>query len=126
MPVADGHPCLVYWGAKRLLRVQSCRVKRSVGGEFDCTSILSPVIGTATNTRVVRQTNPTTIDNSIITVTFLGVGPWTVLDIGRVDTLYVTMAGGTLSGLASLDDYDNGATAGEKMTGTCVFKLVGF
>ena len=126
MPIPDSQGAVVYWCGRRIGRVKAIKATQGVGSAFDCTSLLSPVIGYGANTRVVRQMNPVDIMPAEVSVELLGGSQFAQADIGRIGPLGIRTAGGSLIGQAYLHNFDQSASVGEKISGTAVFKLTGF
>lgn len=127
MPFADAQGTTVTFDGQLLGSLTGVRASQSVASRFDCTSNLSPVIGTGANTRVLLQVNPTSLDPGAFTIQFLGPTVFSDADIGRVAQLAVSFpGGGSLIGLAYLQDLETDAAVGEKLRGTATFSLTGF
>lgn len=127
MPVADSQGILLQFGGVTLGRITSVSTAQSVSGEFDCTSLLSTVIGDGANTRVIQQLNPTTVAPGTLTISFLGAPGFGLVDQGRVAPLVFQLpTGWSLTGLAYLSEFNTEAVAGEKLKGTATFTITGF
>jgi hypothetical protein len=124
--IASAQGSRVYWGGRLIGRITSAKAAQSAGGEFDCTSMSSPVVGDGVNTRVVRQVNPVDISPAVVTLELLGGTQFTRDDIGRTAPMSVITSGGTLSGEAYLADFSADAVTGEKLKSTATFKFTGF
>lgn len=124
--IASAQGTQVMWGGRMIGRLTSVKAQQSAGGEFDCTGIASPVVGSGDNTRVVRQVNPTVIEPAVATLELLGGTQFSRGDIGRTANLVVFTPGGTLSGAAYLADFSADAVTGEKLKSTATFKFTGF
>ena len=89
--------------------------------------MLSPVIGSGANTRVLRQINPTTVEPATLSISFLGDTTFTQQDFGRVASLsFALPSGGSLVGLAYLENVEQEAAVGEKLRGSATFRLTEF
>lgn len=124
---ADAQGATVSFGGQLLGSITNVSSSQSVAGEFDCTSLLSDVVGTGANTRVMQQLNPTTVAPGTLTLSFIGAPVFGQLDQGRVAPLVFSLpTGWSLTGLAYLSDFNTEAVAGEKLKGTATFTLTGF
>lgn len=127
MPFADAQGATVTFGGQLLGSMVNIKATQSVSGKFDCTSLVSPVIGSGSNSRVMTQHNPTSVDPGGIAIQFIGPTAFSRTDIGRVAQLaFMLPSGGALFGLAYLDNLEMEAAAGEKLRGTATFQFTGF
>lgn len=127
MPIPDAQGATVTFDGVVLGSLTGIQSSRSTGSAFDCSSMLSPVIGSGANTRVVRQINPTSVEPGTLSITFLGDTIFTQEDFGRVASLSFELpSGGALVGLAYLENVEQEAAAGEKLRGSATFRLTGF
>lgn len=124
--IASAQGSRVYWGGRYIGRITSAKGGQAVGGEYDCTSLASPVVGSGANTRVVTQMNPVSIAPAVVTLELLGGSQFVRDDLGRVMLLVIMNRSGTLSGQAYLQDFSIDAVVGEKVKSTAVFKFTGF
>ena len=127
MPFPAAQGATVTFGGQLLGSLTNVQATASVSGKFDCTSLLSPVLGVGANTRVCVQTNPTSIDPGALAIQFLGPTVFSRADIGRVAQLgFFLPSGGALVGLAYLENLELEAAVGEKLRGTATFVFTGF
>lgn len=126
MAVPSAQGTRVYFGGRLIGRVASCKTSQSTGTEFDCTNMLSPIVGTGANTRIVRQVNPVDVAPVQVVLELFGAPQFTRDDLCRIATLTVRTRRGTLSGSAYLANFDFDQAAGEKMKSTATFKFTGF
>lgn len=127
MPFADAQGATVTFGGAVLGSLVNVQATQSVSGKFDCTSLLSPVLGAGANSRVLTQVNPTSVDPGALAVQFIGQTAFTKFDIGRVAPLAFGLpSGGALVGLAYLETLEVEAAVGEKLRGTATFVFTGF
>ena len=115
----------VYWGGTFIGRIVKIGSSQSVGSEFDCTNLASPIVGTGADSRVVQQVEPVSISPAVITMDLLGGSQFNRDDIGRTQLLRIQTPGGSLNGLAYLADFSMEAAAGEKLKSTATFKHTG-
>lgn len=127
MPFADAQGATVYFSGQQLGSLTNVQASQAVSGKFDCTNLLSPVIGVGANSRVLLQSNPTSVDPGSIAIQFIGPTVFTRNDIGRIGQLaFALPSGGALLGLAYLDSLEIEAAAGEKLRGVATFTFTGF
>lgn len=127
MPFADAQGATITFGGVLLGSLVNIQATQSVSGKFDCTSLLSPVIGAGSNSRVMNQVNPTSVDPGAVAIQFLGPTIFSRTDIGRVGELaFALPSGGSLFGLAYLENLELEAAVGEKLRGTATFQFTGF
>lgn len=127
MPFADAQGATVTFGGAVLGSLVNIQATQSVAGKFDCTSLLSPVLGAGANSRVLTQVNPTSVDAGGLSVQFIGPTVFSRSDIGRVAQLaFALPSGGALFGLAYLENLELEAAVGEKLRGTATFVFTGF
>jgi hypothetical protein len=127
MPFADAQGATVNFAGLPLGSLTNVKAAQAVSGKFDCTSLLSPVLGTGANSRVLLQTNPTSVDAGSVVISFLGPTVFSRADIGRIGQLAFGLpSGGSLVGLAFLDNLELEAAVGEKLRGTATFTFTGF
>lgn len=127
MPFADAQGATVSFGGVVLGSLVNIQATQSVSGKFDCTSLLSPVLGAGANSRVLLQSNPTSVDAGGVAIQFIGPTVFSRADIGRVAPLaFALPSGGALVGLAYLDNLELEAAVGEKLRGTATFTFTGF
>lgn len=127
MPVADSQGITLTFDGVTLGSIVNVSAPQSLAGEFDCTSLLSPVIGTGVNTRVLQQLNPTSVAPAAITISYIGGPAFGTADQGRVAPLVLTFpTGWSLTGLAYLSEFTPEGAVGEKLRGSATFQLTGF
>ena len=127
MPFADAQGATVYFAGQLLGSLTDVQASQAVGGKFDCTSLLSPVIGQGANSRVLLQVNPTSVDPGAIAIQFVGPTVFGRADIGRIGQLVFALpSGGSLFGLAYLEGLELEAAVGEKLRGSATFVFTGF
>lgn len=98
----------------------------STGNVHEFTSVRSPVIGTGQNARVVKQYTVTSIEPGTVTARFLGAADLARNDVGRPGALVVSWNGGSLSGMAFLQDLQAEFSRGELRQWAATFQFSGF
>lgn len=127
MPVPSAQGATITFAGLPLGSLTSVRAAQGVSGKFDCTSLLSPIVGTGANSRVMNQVNPTSVDPGAIAIQFIGQTVFSRADIGRIGPLeFALPSGGALVGLAYLQDLEVEAAVGEKLRGSATFQFTGF
>lgn len=127
MPVPDSQGTTVSFAGAVLGNLTNVKPALSVSGKFDCTSLLSPVIGAGANSRVMNQVNPTSVDPGSVQIEFIGQTAFSRSDLAGVGPLVVSFpSGGALVGLAYLETFEQEAAAGEKLRGSATFQFTGF
>jgi hypothetical protein len=106
-------------------RLRSWKLQPGSATFEESTNVLSPVIGSGQDARVVKQYTCTAIDPGGVDLTVWGVPPFSDTDIGSRGTLSVVFDGGSLSREAYLETFDGSGNVGEFISGSARFKFSG-
>jgi hypothetical protein len=106
--------------------LQNVSLSLTVGNKHEVTSMRSPVTGSASSARVIRQYNVTSIEPGTFTARFLGLPDLTVLDIGKYGVLLFSYGNGrAVQAQAFLESLDSEFAKGELVQWAAVFQLSG-
>ena len=101
---------------------------RIVGGNArfqEVTSLVSPVIGSGGQARVVAQWDCTSVDPGGVDIQVRDCPPFITSQIGSRGTVVVTFATGSVSLDAFLETFDVSGNVGEFLRGTARFRFSG-
>ena len=116
----------LYFNGQQLGVLQNVSLSLAVGNKHEVTSMRSPVTGSASSARVIKQYNVTSIEPGTITARFLGLPDLTVLDIGKYGVLLFSYGNGrSVRAQAFLESCDSEFTKGELAQWAAVFQLSG-
>jgi len=91
---------------------------------FDATSVYSGQVGEADNLRIVKTYECALVDPGDATIKFIGTG-FAISDVGRAQTLSLSVGGSSISGEAILESYEIDAAIGDVVRGSAKFKFTG-
>jgi len=116
----------LYFNGQELGVLQNVSLSLAVGNKHEVTSMRSPVTGSASSARVIKQYNVTSIEPGTITARFLGLPDLTVLDMGKYGVLVFSYgSGGSVMAQAFLESLDSEFAKGELVQWAAVFQLSG-
>jgi hypothetical protein len=116
----------LYFNGQQLGVLQNVSLSLAVGNKHEVTSMRSPVTGSASSARVMRQYNVTSIEPGTITARFLGLPDLGVLDMGKYGLLLFAYGNGrTVRAQAFLESLDSEFAKGELIQWAAVFQLSG-
>jgi hypothetical protein len=116
----------LYFNGQELGVLQNVSLSLAVGNKHEVTSMRSPVTGSASSARVMRQYNVTSIEPGTITARFLGLPDLGVLDMGKYGLLVFSYgSGGAVTAQAFLESLDSEFAKGELVQWAAVFQLSG-
>ena len=116
----------LYFNGQQLGVLQGVSLSVAVGNKHEVTSMRSPITGSASSARVIKQYNVTSIEPGTITARFLGLPSLTVTDAGKYGLLVFDYgSGGRVSAQAFLESLDSDFTKGELAQWAAVFQLSG-
>jgi len=124
IPTSQGSS--LYFNGQQLGVLQNVSLSLAVGNKHEVTSMRSPITGSASSARVIKQYNVTSIEPGTITARFLGLPDLTVLDMGKYGVLVFSYGNGrTVRAQAFLETLDSEFTKGELVQWAAVFQLSG-
>jgi hypothetical protein len=124
--IPNSQGAALYFDGQQLGVLQNVSLSLAVGNKHEVTSMRSPVTGSASSARVMRQYNVTSIEPGTITARFLGLPDLGVLDMGKYGILLFTYGNGrTLRAQAFLESLDSEFAKGELIQWAAVFQLSG-
>ena len=124
IPTSQG--ASLYFNGQALGVLQNVSLSLAVGNKHEVTSMRSPVTGSASSARVIKQYNVTSIEPGTITARFLGLPNLGVLDVGKYGSLVFSYGNGsTVAAQAFLETLDSEFTKGELVQWAAVFQLSG-
>lgn len=91
----------------------------------DVSSAYSSVLGTGSETRLVRQYEAFSLEPGSATYTLLGTPPHTGALLGKRATLSVSYTGGNVTATAFLEKFEVTGAVGELLRGSATFILTG-
>ena len=116
----------LFFNGQELGVLQNVNLSLAVGNKHEVTSMRSPVAGSGSSARVMRQYNVTSIEPGTITARFLGLPDLARNDIGGPGILSFTWgSGASLSGQAFLETLDAEFSKGELIVWAAVFQFSG-
>jgi hypothetical protein len=116
----------LFFNGQELGVLQNVNLSLAVGNKHEVTSMRSPVTGSASSARVIKQYNVTSIEPGTITARFLGLPDLTVLDMGKYGVLVFSYgSGGSVMAQAFLESLDSEFAKGELVQWAAVFQLSG-
>ena len=116
----------LFFNGQQLGVLQNVSLSLSVGNKHEVTSMRSPVTGSASSARVMRQFNVTSIEPGTITARFLGLPDLGVLDMGKYGLLLFSYGNGrSVAAQAFLETLDSEFAKGELVQWAAVFQLSG-
>ena len=116
----------LYFNGQALGVLQNVSLSLAVGNKHEVTSMRSPITGSASSARVIKQYNVTSIEPGTITARFLGLPDLGVLDIGKYGVLLFAYGNGrTVRAQAFLESLDSEFAKGELTQWAAVFQLSG-
>jgi hypothetical protein len=124
--IPNSQGAALYFNGQQLGVLQNVSLSLAVGNKHEVTSMRSPVTGSASSARVMRQYNVTSIEPGTITARFLGLPDLGVLDMGKYGLLLFAYGNGrTVRAQAFLEALDSEFTKGELVQWAAVFQLSG-
>jgi hypothetical protein len=124
IPTSQG--AALFFNGQQLGVLQNVSLSLAVGNKHEVTSMRSPVTGSASSARVMRQYNVTSIEPGTITARFLGLPDLGVLDMGKYGILLFAYGNGrTVRAQAFLESLDSEFAKGELIQWAAVFQLSG-
>jgi len=124
IPTSQGSS--LYFNGQQLGVLQNVSLSLAVGNKHEVTSMRSPITGSASSARVIKQYNVTSIEPGTITARFIGLPDLTVLDMGKYGVLVFSYGNGrTVRAQAFLETLDSEFTKGELVQWAAVFQLSG-
>ncbi len=116
----------LFFNGQELGVLQNVNLSLAVGNKHEVTSMRSPVAGSGSSARVMKQYNVTSIEPGTITARFLGLPDLTVLDVGKYGALVFSYGNGrTVAAQAFLEALDSEFAKGELVQWAAVFQLSG-
>lgn len=106
-------------------RLTSWRIVGGTARFQETTSMVSPVIGSGGDARVVAQWDCTSVDPGGVDIQVRDCPPFDAVDIGARGTVVVTFATGSVSFDAFLETFDVSGNVGEFLRGTARFRFSG-
>jgi 23S rRNA G2445 N2-methylase RlmL len=124
--VPDSQGAALFFNGQQLGVLQNVRLSVAVGNKHEVTSMRSPVTGSASSARVMKQYNVTSIEPGTITAVFLGLPDLVVTDVGKYGLLVFNYGyGSRVSAQAFLESLDSEFAKGELAQWAAVFQLSG-
>lgn len=124
IPSSQG--AVLYFNGQALGVLQNVSLSVAVGNKHEVTSMRSPITGSASSARVMKQYNVTSIEPGTITARFLGLPDLGVTDVGKYGLLVFSYGYGSgVSAQAFLESLDSEFTKGELAQWAAVFQLSG-
>ena len=124
--IPNSQGAALFFNGQALGVLQSVSLSLAVGNKHEVTSMRSPVTGSGSSARVMRQYNVTSIEPGTIAARFLGLPDLTVLDTGKYGSLVFSYGyGRSVVAQAFLESLDSEFTKGELVQWAAVFQLSG-
>jgi hypothetical protein len=116
----------LFFNGQELGVLQNVNLSLSVGNKHEVTSMRSPVAGSGSSARVMKQYNVTSIEPGTITARFLGLPDLSVLEIGKYGLLVFSYGNGrSVEAQSFLEALDSEFAKGELVQWAAVFQLSG-
>jgi len=125
MPTPSSQGASVTWDGVPLGRVTRFRASPGTAVYAETTHVGSQVVGSGSNTRVVKTQDCVGIDPGSVEVGLFGCPPYPAASIGTRATVNVAFEGGNLVQEAYLDSFDVTGQVGEFLVGQAVFRISG-
>jgi hypothetical protein len=100
-------------------------VEAAAGSPTETTSVVSQVVGSGANARVLKQYDATSIEPPKVSLTFWGPPTYSTTDAGLKATLTFTAPGDSFTGEAILLSWSHSGRPGQWSTGAAVFQFTG-
>jgi len=100
--------------------------KWSVGSVHETTNKDSPILGSGTDARVLKQYNCTTMEPGMVEVRFIGNPNLTLQNIGKTGMLSISWTGGSYSGKGFAIDLQGDMASGELIRWSMTFQFSGY
>jgi len=124
--IPNSQGAALFFNGQQLGVLQTVSLSLAVGNKHEVTSMRSPVTGSASSARVMRQYNVTSIEPGTITARFLGLPDLGVLDMGKYGLLLFSYGNGrSVAAQAFLETLDSEFAKGELVQWAAVFQLSG-
>lgn len=125
MPTPSSQGSSVSFAGVNIGRLTSFKFSPGNAVIEEATSVVSPVIGTGGNARIVKQYDCVAIDPGSVDIGLFGSPPFLPKQTGLQGTVSVTFNGSTFSINAYLDSFDVTGNVGEFLVGTARFRISG-
>lgn len=125
--IPDAHGSGLSFGGVYFTNLTGWRVQSGSVTLHDVTSLASPVVGSAGNSRVQRQFDAVSVEPDTVDVTALGPASFAPSDKGTISVLVLAFPDGTtIFGNAALVGYEVTGQVGELIRTSMQFKYVGY
>ena len=127
MPVEDSQGCILKIAGVTLGSITDVSVEMGVDQEFDCTSLVSPVVGVGAASRVMAQRVATSVAAPAVSFSFIGAPAYGLTDMGQMAKMeFYFSSGWSLIGFGYLSSYSLEASVGELLRGQATIQFSGF
>ena len=124
--IEDAQGSALTWGTYTFPRLVQWDLQAGAVVMQDCTSFASPGYGLGYNARIQKQLDPIAVEPPTLEAVCLGFEGFQLEDRGRIATLSIVWASGSVSALAALTDFRISGQVGELLRTSCTFRFTGF
>ena len=125
MPTPTSQGATVSFNGAPIGRLTGFRVTQATAQFEDVTSVLSDVVGTGWDARIIREITCTALEPGGCDLTLFGCPAYVLEDIGLQRVLSINFDGGAIEGWAFLESFEVTGNVGQFLTGAARFRFSG-